>query len=136
MTYKRLQTTYRRRILKAIRAGRGDNQDFLPFHAIFPAFYDRNYHFIIIDLPQQIVSVLKIASLSESSGLTLSQTIKFWTFMSKFKEFADHKLNVAKMTTSLFDRVEKAVGKGENAGYWHFLLFGHSVSQSFLLKCR
>ena len=27
------------------------------------------------------------------------------------------------MTISLFDRVENTVGKGENAGYQHFLLF-------------
>ena len=27
------------------------------------------------------------------------------------------------MTIPLFDRVENTVGKGENAGYQHFLLF-------------
>ena len=27
------------------------------------------------------------------------------------------------MTISVFDRVENIVGKGENAGYQHFLLF-------------
>ena len=27
------------------------------------------------------------------------------------------------MTISLFDRIENTVGKGENAGYQHFLLF-------------
>ena len=27
------------------------------------------------------------------------------------------------MTGSIFDRVENTVGKGENAGYQHFLLF-------------
>ena len=27
------------------------------------------------------------------------------------------------MTISLYDRVENTVGKGENAGYQHFLLF-------------
>ena len=43
--------------------------------------------------------------------------------MNKLKAFADDKLNIAKMTISLFDRVEKPVGKGENAGYQHFLLF-------------
>ena len=43
--------------------------------------------------------------------------------LTKLKEFADKKLNVAKMTISLFDRVENTVGKGENAGYQHFLLF-------------
>ena len=38
------------------------------------------------------------------------------------KALADYKLNVAKMTISLFDRAENTVGKGENAGYQHFLL--------------
>ena len=43
--------------------------------------------------------------------------------MTKLKAFSDRKLNIAKMTISIFDRVESIVGKGENAGYQHFLLF-------------
>ena len=43
--------------------------------------------------------------------------------VTKLKAFADDKLNVAKMTIFLYDRVENTVGKGENAGYQHFLLF-------------
>ena len=43
--------------------------------------------------------------------------------MTKFKAFADDNLNVAKMTISVFDRVENTLGKGENAGYQHFLVF-------------
>ena len=40
------------------------------------------------------------------------------------KAFADDKLNIVKMTISFFDRVEKSrPGKGDNAGYQHFLLF-------------
>ena len=39
---------------------------------------------------------------------------------AKLKSVADNKLNVAKMTISLFYRVENTVGKGENAGYQHF----------------
>ena len=42
---------------------------------------------------------------------------------TKLKAFADNKLNVAKMTIALFDRIENTVEKGENAGYQHFLLF-------------
>ena len=41
----------------------------------------------------------------------------------KFKAFADDKIDVAEMMTSIFDSVENTVGKGENAGYQHFLLF-------------
>ena len=43
--------------------------------------------------------------------------------MTKFKVFADDKLNVAQMMISVFDKVKNIVGKGENAGYQHFLLF-------------
>ena len=43
--------------------------------------------------------------------------------LTKLKAFADDKLKIAKMRISLFDRVENTVGKGENAGYQHFLLF-------------
>ena len=42
---------------------------------------------------------------------------------TKLKAFADNKLNVTKMMISLYDRVENTVGKGENAGYQHFLLY-------------
>ena len=37
----------------------------------------------------------------------------------------DDKLNVPKMVISVFDRDENIVGKGENAGNQHFLLFPH-----------
>ena len=36
--------------------------------------------------------------------------------MSKLKEFADDKINFAKMMNYVFDRAENIVGKGENAG--------------------
>ena len=39
------------------------------------------------------------------------------------KAFADDKLNIARMMISLFDSEENTVGKGENAGCQHFLLF-------------
>ena len=41
----------------------------------------------------------------------------------KLKGFVDVKLHVAKMMIAVFDRGENIVGKGENAGYQHFLLF-------------
>ena len=43
--------------------------------------------------------------------------------LTKFKAFTNDKLNVAKMKISLFDSEDNTVGKGENAGYQHFLLF-------------
>ena len=49
--------------------------------------------------------------------------------VTKLKTFSDDKLNVAKMTISLFDRVENTVEKGENVGYQHFLLFPQCFSK-------
>ena len=42
---------------------------------------------------------------------------------SKLKGFADNKINMAQKLKFVFGRVENIVGKGENAGYQHFLLF-------------
>ena len=43
--------------------------------------------------------------------------------VTKLKAFADDKMNIAQMMIFVFDRVENIVGRGENAGYQHFLLF-------------
>ena len=43
--------------------------------------------------------------------------------MTKLTRFEDNKFNVAKMIFSLCDKLGNTVGKGENAGYLHFLLF-------------
>ena len=53
--------------------------------------------------------------------------------MTKFKAFADDILKVAKITISPFENVENTVGKGENAGYQHFVLI-NSVFISLLLQ--
>ena len=42
---------------------------------------------------------------------------------SKWKAFADDKLNVTEKLKFVLGRLENIVGKGENAGYQHFLLF-------------
>ena len=47
---------------------------------------------------------------------------KIWTGRN-WKHFADDNSNGAKMMISLFNRVENTAGKGENAGFQHFLLF-------------
>ena len=52
--------------------------------------------------------------------------------MTKLKAFADDKVNVAKMMISVFDRLENIVGKGENAGYQHFLFPQCFQKASFL----
>ena len=57
--------------------------------------------------------------------------------MTKLKASVDL-TNVAETKISLYDRVENSVGKGENVGEQHFLLFPQcfpklSVNQHFLL---
>ena len=49
---------------------------------------------------------------------------------TKLRAFADDKLSIAVMMISLLYKAENAMGKGENVGYQHFLLF--SVFQSLL----
>ena len=43
--------------------------------------------------------------------------------MSKMKAFADDIINLNKESKPVLGRVENIGGKGENAGYQHFLLF-------------
>ena len=57
------------------------------------------------------------------SSITTSSPDEKILDVTKLKAIADDKLIIAKMTISLFDRVENTVRKGENAGYQHFLLF-------------
>ena len=54
--------------------------------------------------------------------LTLYQTIKILDW-SKLIALADNKLNVTEKLQFVLGRVENIAGKGENAGYQHFLLF-------------
>ena len=42
---------------------------------------------------------------------------------SKLKAFADHKIDVTEKLKIVLERLENIVGKVENAGYQHFLLF-------------
>ena len=52
--------------------------------------------------------------------------------VTKLKAFADDKISVAQMIISVFDRLENIVGKGENAGYQHFLFTQCFQKASFL----
>ena len=47
---------------------------------------------------------------------------EFCTDITKFKAFADEKLNMAEMAEFVVYIVENIVEEGENAGYQHFLL--------------
>ena len=59
--------------------------------------------------------------------------------MTKLRAFGDDKINEAQIMISVFDGVENILGKGENVGYQHFLLFPQCFQKaSFLgsLKVR
>ena len=49
---------------------------------------------------------------------------------SKLKAFADGKINVIYRVKLALGRVENIVGKEENAGYQHFLLFPQSFQKA------
>ena len=53
---------------------------------------------------------------------------------SKFKAFAEDKINVMKNLNFVLGRVENIVGKGENPGDQHFLLFPQMFSKDFIFK--
>ena len=50
---------------------------------------------------------------------------------SKFKAFADDKVNVTKNINFVFHRIGNIVGKGENAGYQHFLFSQQCFQKAF-----
>ena len=50
---------------------------------------------------------------------------------SKLKAFADNTIKIHKIMTFVFDRVENIVGKRENAGNQHFLLFPRCFHEAF-----
>ena len=50
---------------------------------------------------------------------------------SKLKAFADDKINVNKNLKFVLERIENIVGKGENAGYQHFLLSHYVFKRIF-----
>ena len=64
--------------------------------------------------------------LSSGNGLTDEKILG----LPKLKAFADNKSNVTQNTKVLFDRLEN-VGKEENAGYQHFLLFSQCFQKAF-----
>ena len=50
---------------------------------------------------------------------------------STMEAFADDKINVTEKLKSVLGRVENIVGKGENAGDQHFLLFPQCFQKTF-----
>ena len=58
---------------------------------------------------------------------------KFWTSL-KSKAFSVDKTDEAQMIHFVCKRVENSVGKRENTGYQHFLLFPHVQKPTILLQ--
>ena len=50
---------------------------------------------------------------------------------TKLKAFADKKIKSAKMMIFVFDWIENIVGKRENAGNQHFLLFPQCFQKAY-----
>ena len=98
-------------------------QQFFPFlHHVFYPFQERfqfysHIHFVIYKCFQVILVLI------------LLPHHKF-PDRSKLKAFADEKLLVPQVI-SFIDWEENTVGKGENAGNQHFLLFPHCFQSSF-----
>ena len=53
--------------------------------------------------------------------------------VTKLKAFPDVKINVAQMLIYVFDQIENLVGKGQNAGYKHFLLSPQCLQKASFL---
>ena len=53
---------------------------------------------------------------------------------SKLKALADDTINVNQELKLVWGRVENILGKGENAGYQHFLLFPKMFSKASFLR--
>ena len=51
--------------------------------------------------------------------------------LPKLKAFLDDTFRVAEMVKYFFDRVKSIVGKGENAGFKHFLLLTKCFKKAF-----
>ena len=51
--------------------------------------------------------------------------------LPKLKAFADDKLNITRNLKVVFHRIENIVGKEENAGCQHFLLFSQCFQKAF-----
>ena len=74
---------------------------------------------------------VKVALNPNTTTTTLSND-KFSDW-SKLKAFADDKLNLTENLKLELEMVENIVGKGENAGYQHFLLFPQCFQKASIL---
>ena len=82
----------------------------------------------------RIIGIAQLACQCQDNGLVNSLANYKILDVTKWKAFADDKINVAQMMISVIDRVENIVGKGKNAGYQHFLLFPQCFQKSSCFK--
>ena len=67
---------------------------------------------------------LQITNNSRTNNTILDST--------QLKALAYDKINVTQMFRFVFEKLENIVGKGENAGYKHFLLFPQCFQEAYL----
>ena len=87
-----------------------------------PCFTGNGFEHVACKMESKLESIWKeeCGSNDQNCHLTLSQTTKSWP-RPNFKTFSDNNFSVAIIMIS--DRTGNIVGKGENTGYQHFLLF-------------
>ena len=79
-----------------------------------------------------VVSLLVCLSVHPS----IHPSIVLWLFMlgPKLKESADKRLNVIQTFKFVFKEKKNNLGKGQNAGYLHFVLFPLCFSEAVLIR--
>ena len=82
-----------------------------------------NQHFLLFPNVFSTASVLSVVKNQDCAVNSLPFTKRQTLDRTKLKPFAEEKLNIINIIISLLHTVENTVGKGENAGYQHFLLF-------------
>ena len=67
-----------------------------------------------------------IFNLENPKNMLFGKEVIIWSANAVYldmRDFADDKINVTYVTNFVMGRVGNIVGKGENVGYQHFLLF-------------
>ena len=70
----------------------------------------------------------------ESAGYLINSTYDSFLDCTKFKAFADDKLDVVKITISVFDRVKNILGKMRKCWLQAFPPFSTVFSKGFFLR--
>ena len=106
--------------------GKGENVINQPYFTTMLSFFPApnfNFSFLLILLPANVFNLDQSKIMSFDKDLNSIPNDKILA-LTKLKTFAEDKFSIAKMIIPVFDRVLKnTVGKGENAGYQHFILF-------------